>query len=301
MTGTIRKTVAFATVILAVGAVTALAAGSLPPVGVAKVAMNGVDRATGANGALKANAVGNRQIRLGSISCLKLTAEIQAAFCKGDLFKGAKGDTGATGARGATGATGAKGDKGDKGDTGAQGRPGPVAVGDPVTLDYGVANVLVSRGGAAATPWAQYVTPLGSPVGNNVASGVFRFTCSPAKAPCTISVSAAVLGSANHTIYPRLLVYNAGDGNGQGLPLTTCEYADGSTGPVDPTTGVATNGAPLPITHQASSASPSYTDVPLNIGGSADCGNVPVGLPGNVATIIVPNGYYDVHSTFTFS
>jgi hypothetical protein len=37
----------------------------------------------------------------------------------------------------------------------------------------------------------------------------------------------------------------------------------------------------------------------VNIGGSADCG---LGGPANdVAAIIVPNGYYDVQSTFTFS
>jgi hypothetical protein len=107
-------------------------------------------------------------------------------------------------------------------------------------------------------------------------------------APCAISVTAAVLGFADHAIYPRVLVYNAGDGNGQGAPLTTCEYADGSTG-----------AAPLTIAHQPSSASPTYSAVPVNIGGSADCGIV--GPPGDVATIIVPNGYYDVHSTFTFS
>jgi hypothetical protein len=302
MTGTIRKTLAFATVILAVGAVTALAAGSLPPVGVAKVAMNGVDRATGANGALKANAVGNRQIRLGSISCLKLTADIAAAFCKGDGFKGAKGDTGATGAtgargatgaNGANGATGAKGDKGDKGDTGPQ---GPVAVGDKPTVDYGVANVLVGRHkivagvdtGVVTSIWAQYATPLGSPVGNNVASGVFRFTCATPQAPCSISVSAAVLGSANHSIYPRLVVTRDGDGDAGGSPaLVQCEYADGSTG-----------SAPMTIAHQASTSTPTYTAVPTNIG-SADCGIA--GPGGDVATIVVPNGYYDVHATFTFS
>jgi hypothetical protein len=97
-----------------------------------------------------------------------------------------------------------------------------------------------------------------------------------------------VLGNSNHSIYPRLLVYNAGDGNGQGAPLTTCEYADGST-----------DANPMTITHQATSASPTYTAVPVNIGGSDDCGLN--GAPGNVAQITVPNGYYDVHSTFTFS
>ena len=148
--------------------------------------------------------------------------------------------------------------------------------------------MLVSRGGAAPSIWAQYATGLGSPVGNNETGGSFRLTCSTAKAPCTISVTAAVLGSADHTLYPRLLVYNAGDGNGEGAPLTTCEYADGSTG-----------AAPKTVAHQASSASPTYTAVPVNIGSSDDCGLN--GAAGDVTQITVPNGYYDVHSTFTFS
>jgi hypothetical protein len=198
---------------------------------------------------------------------------------------GAKGDTGSQGPQGVPGQT-VLGD----GVPGPQGDPGPQGAAAP-TLDYGVANVLVSRGGATATIWAQYATPLGSPVGNNTASGVFRFTCSPGNAPCAVSVSAAVLGSADHTIYPRLLIYKEGDGNGGGDPqVVTCEYADGSTGAV-----------PMTIAHQASSSTPAYTAIPTNIGGSADCGNVPAGPAGNVATIIVPNGYYDVHSTFTFS
>jgi hypothetical protein len=297
MTRTIRKTGAFAVVILSVGAVTALAASSSPPGGVTKAAMNGVAHAAGANGALKTNAVGNRQIRLGSISCAKLSATLVAASCAGTRLIGAKGDTGAPGATGATGA------KGDTGAQGPQGVPGPAVLGAGVagpqgvpgpqgaaaSLSYGVANVLVSRGAAAATTWAQYASALGSPVGNNATGGVFRFTCTTAKAPCAISVSAAVLGPADHTIYPRLLVTRDGDGDGGGVPQTAyCEYADGSTGV-----------APLTIPHQASSASPTYTDVPMNIGGSADCGIA--GPAGNVATIIVPNGYYDVQSTFTFS
>jgi hypothetical protein len=39
----------------------------------------------------------------------------------------------------------------------------------------------------------------------------------------------------------------------------------------------------------------------VNIGGTADCGILPAGPAGNVDSIIVPPGYYDVHSTFTFS
>ena len=125
-------------------------------------------------------------------------------------------------------------------------------------------------------------TLLGSPVGDNT-GGTFRFTCSSAKAPCTVGVTAHVTGT-DHAIYPRLMIYNAGDGNGQGAPLTTCEYLDG------PVTNVTT--AP--------------TTVGLAAGGSYDCGAVSTtdhtdsnyGMVTNA--LVVPAGYYDVQSTFTF-
>jgi hypothetical protein len=203
---------------------------------------------------------------------------------KGD--KGNKGDAGNTGPIGLTGPIGPTGPQGP---SGANGAPAP-------TPDYGVANVLVQRGTAAATIWAQYSTPLGSPVGNNVAGGSFRFTCSSAKAPCLISTQAAVLGSADHSVYPRLIIQKDGDGNGGDTDLAMCEYLDG-----------ATNELPQSIAHQASSASPSFTAVIGNIGGSADCGiastvvsTAPDGTM-NVAAVSVPNGYYNVTSTFTFS
>jgi hypothetical protein len=199
---------------------------------------------------------------------------------------GATGATGPAGPVGLTGPAGAPGPAGPAGPMGAIGATGPAAA----TADYGVVDVNVSRGGAAATPWAQYATPLGSPVGANTTGGTFRFTCSLAAAPCAVSVTAAVLGSTDHSVYPRLSITKDGDGNGADSPLTQCEYGDGSTG-----------SGPLTIAHQASSASPSYSAVPVNIGGSADCGNVPNVPAGDVAAIIVPQGYYDVTSTFSFS
>ncbi len=151
---------------------------------------------------------------------------------------------------------------------------------------YGVVTVNVSRGGNPATMWATYSTRLGSPVGDTT-GGVFRFTC--ATAPCTIGVAAAVLGSSNHALIPRLLVYRQGDGNGGGgLEENYCEYADGSTG-----------SAPLPLTHQPVSGPLSLTPVPVNIGGSADCLG-PDPTAGDVNVITVGRGYYDVHSTFWF-
>ena len=151
---------------------------------------------------------------------------------------------------------------------------------------YGVATVNVTRGGTTAV-WATYSTALGSPVGDNT-GGVFRFTCAPAAAPCTVSVGGAVLSRSAGTaaIYPRVLIYRQ-DYNAGG-PEVYCEYGDGSTG-----------SAPLALTKQPLSSTPTYTPVPLNIGGSADCSG-PVATAGDVNQITVGPGYYDVHSTFVF-
>ena len=188
------------------------------------------------------------------------------------LAKDARGLRGFRGFTGPQGPVGPQGPKGEKGDDGK-----------PPKVDYGVAKVNVSRGGGAYSTWATYSTALGSPVGDNT-GGVFRFTCSTANAPCKVKVSAAILGSSNHAVYPRLLLYRqdyvqAGPGP---FPEVYCEYADGSTG-----------SAPFPLTGNA-----GYSDVPVNIGGTDDCG---LGGPaGNVDQITVPAGYYDVNSTFVF-
>jgi hypothetical protein len=152
--------------------------------------------------------------------------------------------------------------------------------------DYGVASVWVSRGGTPATAWATYSTLLGSPVGDTT-GGVFRFTCSTANAPCTVAVKAAVLSDSADaaSVYPRVLIYKQ-DYNAGG-PEVYCEYGDGSTGSL-----------PLALTAQASTSTPAYTAVPLNIGGSDDCGLA--GPAGDLNQITVPAGYYDVKSTFTF-
>jgi hypothetical protein len=121
MTRKTRKAVAFAIAILSVGTVAAFAASSPPVAGVTKSAMNGVDRAAGAHGALKANAVGNRQIKFGSVSCGKLSLDLKAALCTGKL--------GAPGAPGASGAKGEGGSNGKSGSTGGQGDQGNTAPG----------------------------------------------------------------------------------------------------------------------------------------------------------------------------
>jgi hypothetical protein len=159
--------------------------------------------------------------------------------------------------------------------------------GDFPRAQYGVATVNVSRGGAPATAWATYSTALGSPVGDTT-GGVFRFTCSTANAPCTVSVKGAVLSDKSGTaaFYPRVLIYRQ-DYSNPG-PEFYCEYGDGSTG-----------AAPATLTKQALSATPTYAAVQINIGGTADCSG-PVATAGDVNQITVPAGYYDVHSTFVF-
>ena len=146
---------------------------------------------------------------------------------------------------------------------------------------YGVAQVLVQRGSGSATPWATYSTTLGSPVGDT-ASGTFRFTCSPANAPCRVSV-AAYATKNGVTMYPRLLIYQQ-DYNSGG-PEVYCEYGDGT----DNNGGVAT---------LTQSASP----VTLGIGGTLDCPGHTQTYPagGTASEIDVNAGYYDVQSTFQF-
>lgn len=210
---------------------------------------------------------------------------------------GAQGNIGATGAQGAKGAdgtTGAKGDtgaQGAKGDTGSQGPAGPAGAigpqgskgdtGAPASTDYGVAGIRITRG-ISTSQWATYSTLLGSPVGDTT-GGTFRFTCNASQAPCQIAVVAAALSSSNASVYPRVLVHKSGTPSGAAAPMTYCEYGDGS---------------PLTLAGQARSSTPTYTAVPINIGGSDDCG---IGGPtGDVASIVVPEGYYDVFSTFVF-
>ena len=147
---------------------------------------------------------------------------------------------------------------------------------------YAVGYVLVSRGNGAPSRWASYSTSLGSPYGNT-ASGTFRFTCKPEKAPCIVSFQAETT-STGVSVYPRVMIYKSSFDSG--LILGQCEYADGS--------GTTTDGfEPVGQTP---------TSLIVNIGGSLDCGasGQTWVAPGNVSSIMVPAGYYDVQSTFTF-
>ena len=67
-----------------------------------------------------------------------------------------------------------------------------------------------------------------------------------------------------------------------------CEYADGAGGPA----------GTVALTKQALAAVPDDEDVLIDIGGSADCGVA--GPGGAVASIVVPEGFYNVHASFAF-
>jgi hypothetical protein len=101
-------------------------------------------------------------------------------------------------------------------------------------------------------------------------------------------VAAAILARSGGggAVYPRILIYRQ-DYNAGG-PEFYCEYGDGSTGV-----------APAALAKQPFSSTPTYTPVPVDIGGTADCSG-PVSTAGAVNQITVGQGYYDVHSTFVF-
>jgi hypothetical protein len=182
------------------------------------------------------------------------------------------------------------GPQGPPGPDGPMGPPGPP--GASTAGEYAVANVFVSRGGAAPKIWATYSAAMGSPIGTS-AGGEFRFTCATAQAPCKVSIAAAVLskkpGSA--LVHARVLIYK----QDQGEPAVYCEYADGSTN----------SSTPAVISRVPMSTSVLAVNTPLNmgIGGSLDCG---AGQPYTpiVKEITVSSGAgdaaYDVFTTFGF-
>jgi hypothetical protein len=182
-------------------------------------------------------------------------------------------------------------DKGDKGDKDDDAR-------------FGGAQVIVQRGDGSPAVWAQYSTPLGSPLGDST-GGAFRLTCdkpNDTKKYCQLSLKALVLSNKPTTgwrVYPRVLIQKEAIDPFTGLKLY-CEYGDGSFG------------APVPNSNPSGffsvSASPlagpyAWGAVPINVGGSADCGLVSVTFVPNVdePVILLPTGFrYDVTTSFVF-
>ena len=202
---------------------------------------------------------------------------------------GATGPAGAVGLNGTNGVDGATGPTGPIGPIGPAGSAGSAGANAPAT-QYAAGYVLVKRGTGSPTVWGFYSTSLGSPF-DNTASGTFRFTCRENQAPCVVSF-AAQSTAAGVTVWPRVMIYKSDINTGQ--VFGQCEYGDGvsSTSPYG-AVGIATT----PI------ASSMPTALSINIGNSLDCGAGAAQTfvaPGDVSSIVVPAGYYDVQSNFTF-
>jgi hypothetical protein len=157
--------------------------------------------------------------------------------------------------------------------------------------------VFVDRG-SGRTRWALYSASLGSPAGTTT-GGAFRFTCTPAQAPCEVSYGAAVISnqSGSALIYPRLLIHEQPDFAGD-PPISFCEYADG-----------ANNNAGLAVIPRvrtmAEAVVAMQTSLSMGIGGSLDCDAGQTYTP-EVTEIWVPaasavdNQFYDVSASFGF-
>jgi hypothetical protein len=194
------------------------------------------------------------------------------------------------------GKQGAQGPAGPQGAQGPAGPQGPAGAAAP-TPEYGVASVFVSRGGGNPSRFATYSAQLGSPAGTST-GGDFRFTCTPAQAPCKVSWGAAVITTrtGNASVYPRLLIHKQADL--ANAPMTFCEYADG-----------ATNGAGVAPASRVPSLAAALTAMQtprsMGIGSSLDCGSSQTFSP-EVTEIWVPaasavdTAFYDVSATFTF-
>jgi hypothetical protein len=198
------------------------------------------------------------------------------------VVQGQRGPAGPRGPKGATGATGPTGQAGPVGPAGPTGPQGPAGPKAPA-LQYAEGLVLVKRGGGSFTPWATDSTVLGSPLGfGDTASGEFRFTCSTANAPCEVSLQAEAT-EAGVTVYPRILLYRTDYVTDNWLG--ECEYGDGADN--NGSYEAVGNGSPAPLT--------------VGIGGSLDCGSSQeYPANGTASEIDVPEGYYDVFTTFYF-
>ena len=240
------------------------------------------------SGDIKDETIQNRDIDKGVITMNRFAQSTQ------DKINAA----GASGPGGAAGSPGAQGPAGPAGATGAQGPAGPQGVqgpkGDAAAAEFGVATVFVHRlPNPAPTRFAVLSVPLGTP-GGTTSSSQFRFSCTPAQAPCKVSLGAAVISpdSGQMGFFSRLTIQKQ---DNPGAPMHFCEYADGPPGKVNRVPNL--------------SAAEDAMDTPRNlgVGGTLDCGSTGQPDPGQggvVKDIWVPaasnnasTAFYDVWIT----
>lgn len=209
-----------------------------------------------------------RAVLVGAMVALVLVASVASAA----TFQSVKGSAVSAASESDDEGGEDKGEKGEKGDK----------------EEYGIAVVRVQRGATAAvTPWAVYSTELGSPMGDST-GGTFRFTCRAGNSVCKVSIAAKVLSDSSTApalVYPRILIHRGGSQTSSVEPMFYCEYGDGPQSTI--------------TRKPKSDTAPSGDPINVHIGGSADC-NGPDATAGSVAVITVPEGYYDVWTSFQF-
>jgi hypothetical protein len=206
--------------------------------------------------------------------------------------------SGPGGATGSPGAAGPQGPAGPAGATGAQGPAGPQGVqgpkGDAAAAEFGVATLYVHRlPNPEPTRFAVLSVPLGTP-GGTTTSGQFRFSCTPAQAPCKVSLGAAVISPNPEQLgfFPRITIQKE---DSPTAPMKFCEYADGPPGKVNR------------VSNLSAAEDAMKTPRNLGIGGTLDCGSTGQPAPGSggvVKDIWVPaasnnasTAFYDVWVT----
>ena len=159
--------------------------------------------------------------------------------------------------------------------------------------EYGVASIVVSKGGGAAIPHAAYSIPLGSPVADTT-GGVFRMTCDADEAPCTIAVKAAALSDTDIggtvRFLPRVLVMKGGTPVDHYCARHVLRVRRRGRRPAGPNESRRNRRwEPSRICEYVSN----------DIGGSADCG---VAGPGgdSLSASLTRKVFHHIHASFAF-
>ena len=156
--------------------------------------------------------------------------------------------------------------------------------------------------GSGPTRWMTLSVGLSDSPAGTTTSGTFRFTCTPAQAPCKISFGAAVISTLSTeptVVHPRLLIYKNPDTAVADTPILYCEYVDG-----------ANNNAGLDeiqrVPTLVAAEAAMNTPLDMGVGVSFDCGFRPNGGHGNEGDLgasqdAATPAFYDVTGTFAFS
>lgn len=158
MNRTTRKAIALVIATLTIGGATAaIAATNASSIFIPPGSINGRTHAITPKGAIKANGVGNRQLKKGIVSCPKLSYDLAAVLCTGKPGSAkaiAKGSDGAAGANGKAGASGAPGAAGANGENGGRGDGQTVVDASTPGVSFSNPSVNLTGDGVTFGPYA---------------------------------------------------------------------------------------------------------------------------------------------------